>query len=161
MATGELVRQLHVHGFDPRIGFLHGLRYGRVSLALDLLEEFRAPMVDRFTLSLINRKQLRGDEFEEHIEGGVRLNPEARRRYLELWEEMMVERAPKLRHEPEAAALVVSTEVARVKSEVREEEEGGRTWRKRMEGRLDALRRYLLHGEEFRPLQRSAKVRGR
>ena len=37
-------------------GFLHRDRPGRISLALDLMEELRAVCADRFVLSLINRK---------------------------------------------------------------------------------------------------------
>ena len=43
-----------MRGFDTRIGLLHGLRYGRESLVLDMVEEFRAAMVDRFVLKRIN-----------------------------------------------------------------------------------------------------------
>lgn len=45
-------------GFDPMLGAFHQPEYGRPSLALDLVEEFRAPIVDALTLRLINRRQL-------------------------------------------------------------------------------------------------------
>jgi CRISP-associated protein Cas1 len=56
-------------GFDLRIGFLRGIRYGRESLALDLAEELRAPLVDRFTLALLNKRQLAPKDFEK-LDGG-------------------------------------------------------------------------------------------
>ncbi|GAA5513932.1 CRISPR-associated endonuclease Cas1 [Deinococcus carri] len=43
-------------GLNPQVGFLHALRPGRASLALDLMEEFRAAVADRAILTLINRQ---------------------------------------------------------------------------------------------------------
>jgi CRISPR-associated protein Cas1 len=54
LACGEVAKALFMRGFDTRIGLLHGLRYGRESLVLDMVEEFRAAMVDRFVLKRIN-----------------------------------------------------------------------------------------------------------
>jgi len=50
-------------GLDPHLGMLHTPEYGRPSLALDLIEEFRAPIVDAVTLRLLNRRQLAPDDF--------------------------------------------------------------------------------------------------
>lgn len=47
---------LETYGFDPAIGYLHEPEYGRPSLALDILEEFRHPLVDRLVLKIFNRK---------------------------------------------------------------------------------------------------------
>mgnify|MGYP001582866477 CR=1 FL=1 len=71
------------------MGFLHGVGYGRPSLSLDLLEEFRAPVVDRLTLRLINLRILEPDDFEPHEEGGVRLRPEPLKRYLQEYEKAL------------------------------------------------------------------------
>ena len=57
-------------GLDPQFGFLHCLRPGRPALALDLMEEFRAPIADRLALTLINRRQLRPEHFEEREGAG-------------------------------------------------------------------------------------------
>ncbi|MEG0989505.1 MAG: type I-C CRISPR-associated endonuclease Cas1c [Gordonibacter sp.] len=73
-------------GLDPQIGFLHRDRPGRASLALDLMEEFRAPYVDRFVLSLVNRRQVSSGDFELREGGGVVLSDEARKRVLGLWQ---------------------------------------------------------------------------
>lgn len=151
LAVGEVGRFLTWGGFDTRIGMLHGLRYGRESLALDVVEEFRAPMVDRFTLRLLNLGQLEREDFEEQEDGAVRLTPDGRRRYLTLWEEMLMKRAPGLRNESEDVgerAQWVTKEGG---------EEADVTWRHRMERQVNALRRYLLNGAPFEPLQRSRK----
>ena len=66
-------------GLDSQMGFLHALRPGRPSLALDLMEEFRAVLADRLALTLINRKQITGKEFEPRPGGAVYLNDDGRK----------------------------------------------------------------------------------
>ncbi|HGO5857015.1 TPA: type I-C CRISPR-associated endonuclease Cas1c [Mannheimia haemolytica] len=66
-------------GLDPQVGFLHADRPGRDSLAQDILEEFRAWWVDRMVLSLINRRQIKPDDFVYEAGGAVILKPEARK----------------------------------------------------------------------------------
>lgn len=68
-------------GLDPQMGFLHAVRPGRLSLAVDLLEEFRAPVADRLALTLINRRQVMPKHFLEIAGGGVSLNDEGRRTF--------------------------------------------------------------------------------
>lgn len=74
-------------GLDPAVGFLHRDRPGRPSLALDLMEELRAPLADRLALSLINRRQLRARDFERQESGAVFLTDDARRIVLTAWQE--------------------------------------------------------------------------
>lgn len=57
---------VRVAGLDPYPGTLHALEYGRHSLSLDLVEEFRTPVVDALTLSLFNLKVLKKDDFRIH-----------------------------------------------------------------------------------------------
>ncbi len=66
-------------GLDPQIGFLHADRPGRDSLAQDILEEFRAYLVDRLVLSLINRQQIKASDFECEVSGAVKLKEPARK----------------------------------------------------------------------------------
>ena len=74
-------------GLDPQIGFLHALRPGRASLALDLMEEFRAPLADRVALSLVNLKQLSPRQFRKAESGAVEMNDEARKTVLLAWQQ--------------------------------------------------------------------------
>jgi CRISPR-associated protein Cas1 len=91
----EIASRLEAAGFDPRIGYFHGLRYGRSSLALDLLEPHRTPVIDRLTLSVLNRRMFSPDEFEDRgAELGVRLVPAALRRYLSLYEASLGDAPP-------------------------------------------------------------------
>ena len=74
-------------GLDPAVGFLHRDRPGRPSLALDLMEELRPVLVDRLTLSLINRRQLRARDFERTDSGAVMMSNNARKTVLTAWQE--------------------------------------------------------------------------
>jgi len=69
-------------GLDPQVGFLHRDRPGRPSLALDLMEEFRAVIADRLCLSLINLGQIKKDDFNTTQAGSVLLTEEARKKVL-------------------------------------------------------------------------------
>lgn len=74
-------------GLDPAVGFLHRDRPGRPSLALDLMEELRAPLADRLALSLVNRRQLRAGDFRRMESGAVLLTDEGRKTVLTAWQE--------------------------------------------------------------------------
>ena len=66
-------------GLDPQVGFLHADRPGRDSLAQDILEEFRAWWADRLVLSLINRGQIKPQDFTTEASGAVNIKPDARK----------------------------------------------------------------------------------
>ena len=74
-------------GLDPAVGFLHRDRPGRPSLALDLMEELRAPLADRLALSLVNRRQLRAGDFRRMEGGAVLMSDDARKLVLTAWQE--------------------------------------------------------------------------
>jgi CRISPR-associated protein Cas1 len=78
-------------GLDPQMGFLHVLRPGRPALALDLLEELRAPAADRLALRLVNRRQIRSEHFEETVGGAVSLTEEGRRLVIHAFQERKLE----------------------------------------------------------------------
>ncbi len=77
---------LTTHGLDPAVGYLHRDRPGRDSLALDLIEEFRAPLADRFALALINRQQIRPEHFQHAETGAVLLTADGRKEVLTAWQ---------------------------------------------------------------------------
>ncbi|MBI3563195.1 MAG: type I-C CRISPR-associated endonuclease Cas1 [Gammaproteobacteria bacterium] len=87
LITHECASALQGVGLDPYVGFLHQDRPGRVSLALDLLEEFRASWADRFVLTLINRRQVQLNDFVTEASGAVRLTEDARKHFLVAWQE--------------------------------------------------------------------------
>ena len=73
-------------GFDPFLGFFHEETYGRPSLALDLLEPLRAPVVDRFSVRLFNLKIVKPEDFQADGAGGVRLSKKGLRVFFREWE---------------------------------------------------------------------------
>lgn len=72
-------------GLDPAVGFLHALRPGRPALALDLMEELRAPLCDRMAISLINLRQIKASDFE-NLNGRYILSDKARRIVIDEWQ---------------------------------------------------------------------------
>ena len=78
---------LEAVGLDHAVGLYHKDRPGRPGLALDLMEEFRAPLADRTVLTLLNRKQLSARDFIHEESGFVRLTDEARKLVLTSWQE--------------------------------------------------------------------------
>ncbi len=74
-------------GFDPHIGFLHATRPGKPALALDLMEELRPVIADRFALTLINRKKITAKDFETLPGGAVNLTDSGRATVLTAWHE--------------------------------------------------------------------------
>ena len=86
MATGMCTSALEAVGLDPYVGFMHTDRPGRRSLALDLVEEFRAIMCDRFVISLINKRIIGSDDFEAREDGAVLLSEDGRKIFLSHWQ---------------------------------------------------------------------------
>lgn len=78
---------LETVGLDPQVGFLHVLRPGRPALALDLVEEFRAALADRLALTLVNRGQLKAEDFRVTEGGAVLMEDDARRSMSIAWQE--------------------------------------------------------------------------
>jgi len=77
---------LETVGLDPYVGFLHRDRPGRAGLALDMMEELRPYLVDRLALSLINRRQVCGNEFVQKESGSIVMKDSARKTVLEAWQ---------------------------------------------------------------------------
>ncbi len=90
--THDCVAALVAAGLDPSVGFFHEDHPGRPGLALDLVEEFRAPMADRFVITLINRRQVTVDDFVTRPGGAVELKEPARKRLIGAYQERKQER---------------------------------------------------------------------
>ncbi len=86
LMTSVCVSALETAGLDPYVGFFHTARPGRCSLALDLLEEFRAPFVDRFVLTMINKRIVSESSFYTKENGAVMLSDDARKEFLTQWQ---------------------------------------------------------------------------
>ncbi len=91
LLTGEIAGALEGVGLDPYVGFLHQLRPGRLSLALDLLEELRAPVADRFAVTQINLGVVAAEDFSQKENGAFYLKDDARKRFLAAWQKFKQE----------------------------------------------------------------------
>ncbi len=83
----DMITACEVVGLDPAVGFMHRDRSGRLSLALDLMEEFRSFFADRLVLSLINRKEINANQFEKTASGAVIMNESARKKVITSYQE--------------------------------------------------------------------------
>ena len=86
LMTSMCTSALESAGLDPYVGFFHTDRPGRCSLALDMLEEFRAPFVDRFVLTMINKKVVSESSFYTKENGAVLLTDTACAEFLTQWQ---------------------------------------------------------------------------
>lgn len=87
LVLADLGGALESVGLDPQIGFLHELRPGRPALALDLLEEFRPALADRFAIALLTRRMISDDGFITTPGGACFLSDTGRARLLAAWDE--------------------------------------------------------------------------
>jgi len=121
----ELEAALVAAGLDPYIGFFHDVTYGRASLSLDLMEEFRHPLVDRLVLKLFNRTLLDDNDFETGESGQVYLKKESLKIFI--------------RHYEEWANTVNRTY----------NNDGEMSWRKAMWKQVEKLRSCIEHDSEY------------
>ena len=82
LVRGDCASACEGVGLDPQFGYLHALRSGRPSLALDLMEELRPILADRLVLTLVNRSQISPKDFDVHTGGAVSLNESGRKTVL-------------------------------------------------------------------------------
>lgn len=87
LLAGDCAAALETVGLDAYAGFLHRDRPGRVSLALDLMEEFRGLFVDRFVITLINRREVSKSGFLKRENGAVIMDSDTRKVILSAWQE--------------------------------------------------------------------------
>ena len=106
MITNEILGLVIAHGLDPYIGFLHGIVYGRPSLALDLVEEFRHPVIDRLTLHLFNHNVLTSEDFSKVEQNGIYLTNDGLKKYFQFYEKRL--KAPLEHKEPDATINIRS-----------------------------------------------------
>ncbi|MDO5400915.1 MAG: type I-C CRISPR-associated endonuclease Cas1c [Eubacteriales bacterium] len=87
LLANDCASALESVGLDSYVGFLHRDRAGRRSLALDLMEELRPSMADRFVLTLLNNRMLSPEDFTVMESGAVLLTDAGRRTFLKAWQE--------------------------------------------------------------------------
>jgi CRISP-associated protein Cas1 len=119
LLTTELTGALAAQGLDPFVGVLHDLDYGRPSLALDVLEEFRQPVIDRLVLSVVNRGALKAEHFDDRGEAGVLLNDAGRPRFLEFYHRTLeTEFTERGEESPTTYRIILLRQAQRVRSAI-------------------------------------------
>lgn len=86
LITNDVAAALESVGLDPYVGFMHTLRPGRTSLALDMMEELRAYLGDRLVLSMINRRQVTKNGFIRQSDESVVMTDNCRKQLLTTWQ---------------------------------------------------------------------------
>lgn len=86
LLTNTIASALETVGLDPYVGYLHTEKPGRASLALDLIEELRPVLADRFVLSLINKRIVSKKDFKKKENGAVIMDDAARKNVLTEWQ---------------------------------------------------------------------------
>ena len=86
LIANDCAAALETVGLDPYVGYLHALRPGRTSLALDMMEEFRAYLGDRFVLSLINKRQITPKDFLYQGDNSVVMTDKGRKTFITAWQ---------------------------------------------------------------------------
>jgi len=89
LVSVELASLLESHGLDASLGVYHSLEYGRQSLALDIVEEFRAVLVDRLVLQLVSQRIFKPDDFEYDKEKGCRFKKDKLKDFLVRYEKLL------------------------------------------------------------------------
>lgn len=87
LLAADCASALESVGLDAYAGFLHRDRPGRASLSLDLMEELRPCMADRFVLTVVNNRILSPGDFIREESGAVRMTDEGRRAFLQQWQQ--------------------------------------------------------------------------
>lgn len=82
----DVAAALETVGLDPYVGFMHRDRPGRISLALDLMEELRCVFADRFVISLINKRVVNSCGFTQKEDGAVIMDDDTRKTILQAWQ---------------------------------------------------------------------------
>ncbi len=84
--ANEVASALESVGLDPYVGFMHTLRPGRFSLALDMMEELRAYLGDRLVLSMINRKQVGKQDFIRQGDDALQMTDSCKKEIISSWQ---------------------------------------------------------------------------
>jgi CRISPR-associated protein Cas1 len=128
MVYNEIASLLDGMGFEPYLGYYHQPRHGHATLASDLMEEFRTPLVDRFTLKIVNNRMFQeGDFYLHEPSGAVYLTDTARNRYFAAYEQFITQ--------PTACA----------------EDQGESTFRKLFRRQAERLKRAVVDGSQYKP----------
>ena len=116
LLTKEVAAVLEAESFETYLGFLHGIRYGRKSLSLDIVEEFRQPVVDRLTVLLFNKNMLGEFDFQQQEEG-IELTEDGFKKFCTEYEKWM--KKPVSDKENRSFRAIIRDQVSELKRAIR------------------------------------------
>lgn len=119
LLTKEVAAALEAESFETYLGFLHGIRYGRKSLSLDIVEEFRQPVVDRLIVILFNKNMLGEFDFEQREEE-IALTEDGFRKFCVEYEKWMKKPVDKV--ESRSFRTIIRDQVSELKRAIRNNE---------------------------------------
>jgi CRISPR-associated protein Cas1 len=85
LLLGDCIRGIRACGLDPHAGYLHTSGRNKPALALDLAEEFRAPLADSAVIRAFNNGELRSNDFQANF-GAVTLTDKGRKSLIGAYE---------------------------------------------------------------------------
>ncbi len=88
LLQSQVMAAVNVAGLDPYIGYLHEVHHGQPAMVFDLMEEFRALFADNLVLSVLHKKEIQPQDFNESL-GAYRLKDKARKTFLEAFNKKM------------------------------------------------------------------------
>jgi len=83
--TNQMTSLLSASSLDVCLGFFHGIKYGRQSLALDMVEEFRQPVIDNMIINILNKRIIKENDFLTDDSTGFRLNKEGFKKFFDAY----------------------------------------------------------------------------
>lgn len=120
LLTKEVSSALESESFEMYLGFLHGIRYGRKSLSLDIVEEFRQPVVDRLVVTLFNKQMINEYDFEQ-IDDSIVLTEDGFKKFCKEYEKWM--KKPVHTKEKRSFRTIIRDQVSILKKAIRNKAE--------------------------------------
>ncbi len=120
LLTKEVESVLEAESFETHLGFLHGIRYGRKSLSLDIVEEFRQPVIDRLVLRMFNKRMMTEADFHME-EDRVILEESGFMKFIKTYERWMNDSISK--RENRSFRSMIKSQIAHLKKAIKEQGE--------------------------------------
>lgn len=90
----NIIGAIERHGLHPYFAFMHKLKFGHAALASDLIEDLRAPLVDRTVLEFVNAGDVEPEDFEPNGAGAIYMKRDTMRRLTREFTEVIVRGQP-------------------------------------------------------------------
>jgi len=92
LLANSIMTAIETNGMDPYIGFIHSATRNNPALVSDMMEEFRAIIIDSIVINLLESGKIKYESFEFHNHNGkefVLINKDAKRLLIALYEKRL------------------------------------------------------------------------